>query len=115
MLASCGMCGCHASVRQARLKAPEGHDVAYYHCISRVVNREFVLGEEEREQSVEIMRCYEHISGIWIGGNRGQESNLDRPMVDAKGRHGPKHPNRTGRRILPCDGAWEPAGEDLCG
>ena len=33
-------------------------------------------------------------------GNRGQESNLDRPMVDAKGRHGPKHPNRTGRREI---------------
>lgn len=37
-------------MRQARLKAPEGHEVAYYHCISRVVNREFVLREEEREQ-----------------------------------------------------------------
>ena len=53
-------------MRQARLKAPEGHDVAYYHCISRVVNREFVLGEEEREQFVEMMRCYEHFSGVRV-------------------------------------------------
>ena len=53
-------------MRQARLKAPEGHDVAYYHCISRVVNREFVLGEEEREQFVEMMRCYEHFCGVRV-------------------------------------------------
>lgn len=45
-------------MRQARLKAPDDYEVAYYHTISRVVNREFVLGEEEREQFVETMRCY---------------------------------------------------------
>ena len=50
-------------MRQARLKAPEEHKVAYYHCISRVVNRDFVLGEEEREQFVEMMRCHEHFCG----------------------------------------------------
>lgn len=53
-------------MRQARLKAPEGHEVAYYHCISRVVNREFVLGEEEREQFAEMMRCYEHFCGVRV-------------------------------------------------
>jgi hypothetical protein len=37
-------------MRQARLKAPEHHDVAYYHVISRVVNREFVLGAEQRRE-----------------------------------------------------------------
>ena len=36
-------------MRQARLKAPEDHEFAYYHTISRVVNREYVLGEEERD------------------------------------------------------------------
>jgi putative transposase len=39
-------------MRQARLKAPEHHPVAYYHCISRVVGRRFVLGDAEREQFV---------------------------------------------------------------
>ena len=45
-------------MRQARLKAPEDHPFAYYHVISRVVNREFALGDDEREQFVEMMRCY---------------------------------------------------------
>jgi len=53
-------------MRQARLKAPEGHETAYYHCVSRVVNREFVLWEEERGQFVEMMRCYEHFSGVRV-------------------------------------------------
>ncbi len=53
-------------MRQARFKAPEDHEVAYYHCISRVVNREFVFGSEEREQFVEMMRCYEHFSGVRV-------------------------------------------------
>lgn len=37
-------------MRQSRLKAPPDHLVAYYHCVSRVVNREFVLGDAEKEQ-----------------------------------------------------------------
>ena len=45
-------------MRQARLNAPEDHPFAYYHVISRVVNREFALGDDEREQFVEMMRCY---------------------------------------------------------
>ena len=53
-------------MRQARLKAPDDHEVAYYHTISRVVNRAFVLGEEEREQFVEMMRCYEHFCGVRV-------------------------------------------------
>ena len=31
-----------------------------------MVNREFVLGEEEREQFVEMMRCYEHFCGVRV-------------------------------------------------
>ncbi len=34
-------------MRRPRLKAPASHPVAYYHCVSRVVDRRFVLGEEE--------------------------------------------------------------------
>ena len=46
-------------IRQARLKAPPDHPAAYYHCVSRVVNREFVLGEEEKEMFVKLMRRWE--------------------------------------------------------
>jgi REP element-mobilizing transposase RayT len=53
-------------MRQARLKAPDDHEVAYYHVVSRVVNREFILGEKEREQFVEMMRCYEHFCGVRV-------------------------------------------------
>ena len=51
---------------QARLKAPEDHDVACCHAISRVVNRAFILGEAEREQFVEMMRCHEHFRGLRV-------------------------------------------------
>jgi REP element-mobilizing transposase RayT len=53
-------------MRQARLKAPEHHPVAYYHCISRVVDRRFVLGDVEREQFVAWMRHYEAFCGVRI-------------------------------------------------
>jgi hypothetical protein len=34
-------------MRRPRLKAPAFLLVAYYHCVSRVVNRDFVLGDPE--------------------------------------------------------------------
>ncbi len=46
-------------MRLPRLKAPPDLPVAYYHCLSRVVNRDFVLGDVEREKFVELMRMYE--------------------------------------------------------
>lgn len=36
-------------MRQRRLKAPASFLLAHYHCMSRVVNRDFVFGPEERE------------------------------------------------------------------
>jgi len=39
---------------------------AIYHCISRVVDRQFVLGDEEREQFVDYMRLYEGFCQIRI-------------------------------------------------
>ena len=39
-------------MRKARLKAPKHHEMAYYHCISRVVDRQFVFGEVEKERFV---------------------------------------------------------------
>ena len=53
-------------VRQGRIKAPEGHAVAYYHCISRVVDRRHVFEELEREQFVALMREYETFCGVRI-------------------------------------------------
>lgn len=53
-------------MRQPRLKAPPHLDAAYYHCISRVVNRSFVLGDEEREMFVHFMRMYERLCGVRI-------------------------------------------------
>ncbi len=55
-----------ARMRRARLKAPRHHDVAYYHCISRVVDRQFFFGEVEKEQFVALMREYEAFCGVRI-------------------------------------------------
>src|SRR5690606_10015661 len=40
--------------------------VAYYHCLSRVVNRDFVFGALEREEFVRLMREYEDFCGVRI-------------------------------------------------
>ncbi len=53
-------------MRQPRLKAPGHLDVAYYHCISRVVNRSFVFGKVEREMFVHFMRTYERLCGLRV-------------------------------------------------
>jgi putative transposase len=51
-------------MRRPRLKAPASHPVAYYHCVSRVVNRDFVLGAAEKDKLVEYMRTYERLGGL---------------------------------------------------
>lgn len=53
-------------MRIRRLKAPTAHPVAYYHCISRVVNRDFVLGSTEKERFIQIMREYEAFCGVRV-------------------------------------------------
>ncbi len=53
-------------MRRPRLKAPDSHPVAYYHCVSRVVNRDFVLGDEEKDKLVEFMRAYERLYGLRV-------------------------------------------------
>ena len=53
-------------MRRPRLKAPAFLPVAYYHCVSRVVNREFVFGEEEKDKLVEYMRLYERFGGLRV-------------------------------------------------
>ena len=43
-------------MRRPRFKAPPEHPLAYYHCISRAVDRQFVFGAEEKEQLISIAR-----------------------------------------------------------
>ena len=53
-------------MRQRRLKAPASFPVAHYHCMSRVVNRDFVFGPQEREQFVRLLREYERFCGVRV-------------------------------------------------
>ena len=53
-------------MRKARLKADASDPVAYYHCISRVVERRFALGELEREHFIGLMRGYEALCGVRV-------------------------------------------------
>ncbi len=39
---------------------------ALYHCISRVVDRDFKFGDEEREVFVQMMRRYEKFCGVQV-------------------------------------------------
>ena len=63
-----GELGLLAVMRQRRLKAPVGafSDTAYYHCVSRVVNRDFVFGEAEKQAFVQLMRIYERFCGLRV-------------------------------------------------
>ena len=53
-------------MRRRRLKAPEYFEHATYHCVSRVVDRQFVLQEAEREQFIRYMRLYERLYGLEV-------------------------------------------------
>jgi len=46
-------------MRQARLKVPSDRPAGYYHCLSRVVDRQFVLDAPVKEHFVKLMREYE--------------------------------------------------------
>ena len=48
-----------SGMRRARIKAEPEAEVAYYHCVSRIVDRRFVLENKEKEVFVRIMRGYE--------------------------------------------------------
>src|SRR5690606_19878905 len=50
-------------MRQARIR---GEGLSYYHCLSRVVNRQFILGDEEREHFVALMRKLEAFLGLRV-------------------------------------------------
>jgi REP element-mobilizing transposase RayT len=53
-------------MRRPRFKAPSEHPLAYYHCISRVVDRRFAFGPPEKEQFVRFMRLYERFCGVRV-------------------------------------------------
>jgi len=46
-------------MRQKRMRAPQEWSSAYYHCISRVVGREFLLGDTEKDYLVKLLGKYE--------------------------------------------------------
>ena len=51
------------TMRQARIR---GKGLSYYHIISRVVDRRFILGDEEREHFVALMRKLEAFLGLRV-------------------------------------------------
>ena len=53
-------------MRRARLKSHPDRPVGFYHCLSRVVDRRFVLGDAEKSQFVEFMREYEAFCGVQV-------------------------------------------------
>ena len=53
-------------MRRARLKGDSEWSVSFYHCISRVVDRRFALGEEEKEHFVALMLGYEAFCGVRV-------------------------------------------------
>ena len=54
-------------MRQARFISPTAENShALYHCISRVVDRQFVLGREEKDMFVQMMREYEEFCGVRV-------------------------------------------------
>jgi len=40
--------------------------VAFYHCVSRIVDRNFALGDLEKEHFVKLMRAYETFCGVRV-------------------------------------------------
>jgi hypothetical protein len=48
------------------MKAPGDPAYAFYHCISRVVDRRFVLGQPQKDQFLQFMREYETFCGVGV-------------------------------------------------
>ena len=49
-----------------RLHAPDSVAHPLYHCISRIVDRQFVLGPDEKEFFLRNMRCYERLCRVKV-------------------------------------------------
>jgi REP element-mobilizing transposase RayT len=62
-----GKCSREHVMRQPRFISPWAEsDSAVYHCVSRVVDRRFVLGREEKDVFVSMMRQYEAFCGVKV-------------------------------------------------
>jgi putative transposase len=53
-------------MRRPRFKAPVTHKIAFYHCISRVVDRQLLFGADEKNQFLFFMREYARFCGLQI-------------------------------------------------
>ena len=53
-------------MRTRRLKAHPDASSGFYHCMSRVVDRQFIFGEIEKEHFSRLMRQYARFCGIQI-------------------------------------------------
>ena len=53
-------------MRQPRLKLDSREGRGYYHCISRVVDRQFLFGPNEKEQFVNWMQAYAEFCGVRV-------------------------------------------------
>jgi len=53
-------------MRQARMKVPEDRENGYYHCVSRVVDRQWKFQEAEKDKFVTILREYEAFCGVRV-------------------------------------------------
>ena len=54
-------------MRRSRFLSPSAENhFCLYHCISRVVDRQFVLGREQKDVFVRMMREYEDFCGVRV-------------------------------------------------
>ena len=53
-------------MRMRRLKIHPDRPIGFYHCLSRVVDRRFVLGDSEKAKFIEFMREYEAFCGVEV-------------------------------------------------
>ena len=53
-------------MRQARIRGAGHLGAAYYHCVSRVVDRQFHFGDKETQQFVEVLRRWEAFCGVQV-------------------------------------------------
>ena len=53
-------------MRTARWKVPEEAERGFYHCVSRIVDRRFVIREAEKEHFVSLMREYEEFCEVKV-------------------------------------------------
>lgn len=53
-------------MRRPRFRGPKHLPRAYFHCVSRIVGRELLLGDAEKQHFLKLMRLYERLCGLRI-------------------------------------------------